>query len=85
MCPIVASLHIKMLSFVAIQCSDNSQYHLCTEACAYPCPGLIDTITCPTTCAEGCACIEGYYFNGTGCVALDDCGCYHNGRTYKVK
>ncbi|KAK2830491.1 hypothetical protein Q5P01_018422 [Channa striata] len=70
--------------FCPIQCSDNSQYHICTEACAYPCPGLIDTITCPTTCTEGCSCIEGFYFNGTGCVVLEDCSCYHNGRTYKI-
>ncbi|KAK2920986.1 hypothetical protein Q8A73_000471 [Channa argus] len=40
----------------ASQCYDNSQYHICTEPCDYPCPGLINTITCPTTCTEGYAC-----------------------------
>ncbi|XP_029023837.1 IgGFc-binding protein-like [Betta splendens] len=70
--------------FCPIQCSDNSQYHLCAEACAYPCPGLVDTITCPTTCMEGCTCVDGFYFNGTGCVALEHCGCYYNGRTFKI-
>ncbi|XP_071356988.1 IgGFc-binding protein-like [Trachinotus anak] len=70
--------------FCPIQCPENSHYQICAETCASPCPGLTDTITCPTTCAEGCACKDGYYFNGTGCVALEDCSCYHNGRTYKI-
>ncbi|XP_031152221.1 IgGFc-binding protein-like [Sander lucioperca] len=60
--------------FCPIKCSENSHYEICSETCRSPCPGLTDTISCPTTCAEGCACNEGYYFNGTGCVALEDCG-----------
>ncbi|XP_018540526.2 IgGFc-binding protein [Lates calcarifer] len=70
--------------FCPIQCSENSNYQICAETCAYPCPGLIDVITCPFTCMEGCSCKEGYYFNGTGCVALEDCGCYYKGQTYKI-
>nr|XP_019957505.1 PREDICTED: IgGFc-binding protein-like [Paralichthys olivaceus] len=70
--------------FCPAQCSEHSHYHICTGACAYPCPGLTETITCPTTCREGCTCKEGYYFNGTGCVALKDCSCYHEGRTFKI-
>nr|XP_046274208.1 IgGFc-binding protein-like [Scatophagus argus] len=70
--------------FCPIHCPENSHYDICSETCASPCPGLTDTITCPTTCAEGCACNGGYFYNGTGCVALEDCSCYHNGRTYKI-
>ncbi|XP_034066191.1 IgGFc-binding protein-like [Gymnodraco acuticeps] len=70
--------------FCPITCPANSHYQICSETCGSPCPGLTDTISCPATCAEGCACNEGYYFNGTGCVALDECSCYHNGRTYKA-
>ncbi|XP_070702802.1 IgGFc-binding protein-like [Pempheris klunzingeri] len=71
-------------TFCPVTCSENSHYQICTETCASPCPGLTDTITCPTSCAEGCACNEGYYYNGTGCVALENCSCYINGRTYKI-
>ncbi|XP_045915562.1 IgGFc-binding protein-like [Micropterus dolomieu] len=70
--------------FCSIQCPDNSHYQICSETCASPCPGLTDTITCPTTCTEGCVCNEGYFYNGTGCVVLEDCSCYYNGRTYKT-
>ncbi|XP_071060834.1 von Willebrand factor-like [Pseudochaenichthys georgianus] len=73
-----------MPDFCPITCPANSHYQICSETCGSPCPGLTDTISCPATCAEGCACNEGHYFNGTGCVALDECSCYHNGRTYKV-
>lgn len=70
--------------FAAIQCPENSEYQICAETCGTPCPGLTEIINCPTTCAEGCACKEGFYFNGTGCVAEEACSCYYNGRTYEV-
>ena len=75
-------MHI--LSLVALSCSENSHYQICAETCDMPCPGLSDVITCPTTCAEGCACDNGQYFNGTGCIPLKECSCYWDGRTYKV-
>ncbi|KAI1901487.1 hypothetical protein AGOR_G00034940 [Albula goreensis] len=71
-------------SLCPLSCPANSHYHNCAETCATPCPGLESIISCPTTCAEGCACNEGYRFNGTSCVKLDQCGCYSEGRTYKM-
>lgn len=71
--------------FTAFQCSTNSHYETCVLPCTSPCPGLRDVVTCSTTCSEGCACDSNYSFNGTGCVPLNQCGCYYNGQTYKVE
>uniref|UniRef100_A0A4W5PHI1 TIL domain-containing protein n=1 Tax=Hucho hucho TaxID=62062 RepID=A0A4W5PHI1_9TELE len=68
----------------AFSCPANSHYQTCAEICATPCPGLSDTINCPTTCAEGCACDKDFYFNGTGCVSWDQCSCYAGGHTLKI-
>lgn len=80
----VASVYFNMFFFVAVHCSENSHYQICTETCNSPCPGLTDIINCPATCAEGCTCDDGYYYNGTGCVTLENCSCFFNGQTYKV-
>ncbi|XP_070702064.1 IgGFc-binding protein-like [Pempheris klunzingeri] len=71
-------------SFCPFTCSANSHYETCMQPCASPCPGLGETVTCFTTCVEGCACDKDYYYNGTGCVPLDQCSCYYNGQTYKI-
>ncbi|KAM3858157.1 IgGFc-binding protein-like [Diretmus argenteus] len=72
-------------SFCPLNCPANSHYETCTQSCAAPCPGLSDTVPCTTTtCAEGCTCDKGFYYNGTGCVGFDQCGCYYNGCTYKI-
>ncbi|CAL8294929.1 unnamed protein product [Merluccius merluccius] len=71
-------------AFCPLSCSANSHHQICAITCDTPCPGLSDIISCPTTCAEGCACDDGYYFNGTGCISWDKCGCFINGRTYKI-
>ncbi|XP_049458303.1 IgGFc-binding protein-like [Epinephelus fuscoguttatus] len=70
--------------FCPVKCPENSHYQICAETCGSPCPGLTDTIDCPTTCAEGCACNDDFYFNGTDCVALEECSCYYKGRAYKI-
>lgn len=36
-------------------------------------------------CTEGCECDSGFLFNGQTCVSETECGCYENGKTYKVK
>ncbi|XP_037649588.1 IgGFc-binding protein-like [Sebastes umbrosus] len=70
--------------FCPIKCPENSHYQICSETCGSPCPGLTNTISCPATCAEGCACNEGYYFSGTDCVAQKNCSCFHKGLSYKI-
>ncbi|XP_067468831.1 IgGFc-binding protein-like [Thunnus thynnus] len=71
-------------SFCPFNCTANSHYETCVLPCTSPCSGLPDTISCNTTCVEGCACDKGYYNNGTGCVPFDQCGCYYKGITYEV-
>ncbi|KAJ8386465.1 hypothetical protein AAFF_G00169350 [Aldrovandia affinis] len=71
-------------TFCPLSCPANSHYENCAETCKTPCPGLASINTCPDTCAEGCACNDGFFFNGTGCVVQDQCSCYHEGRTYKI-
>lgn len=71
--------------FIAFPCSSGSHYDTCVLPCTSPCPGLAETVTCTTTCVEGCACDKGYHYNGTGCVPFDQCSCYYNGQTYRVR
>ncbi|KAM9838224.1 IgGFc-binding protein-like [Aulostomus maculatus] len=70
--------------FCPLECPANSHYQICPGKPVSPCPGLTDMIPYPDRCAEGCTCNNGYHFNGTGCVALDDCSCYHEGRTLEI-
>ncbi|KAM3596113.1 uncharacterized protein V6R79_008319 [Siganus canaliculatus] len=71
-------------SFCPYSCSAGSHYETCILPCSSPCPGLVETVACTSTCVEGCACDSGLYFNGTGCVSYDQCSCYYNGHTYKL-
>ncbi|KAI4817690.1 hypothetical protein KUCAC02_011073 [Chaenocephalus aceratus] len=71
-------------TFCPLPCSPGSHYDTCVLPCTASCPGLVDTLTCTTTCVEGCACDKDFYYNGTGCVPSDQCSCYYNGHTYKV-
>ncbi|XP_059206328.1 IgGFc-binding protein-like [Centropristis striata] len=71
-------------SFCPFTCKSGSHYDTCALPCMSPCPGLADNLACTTTCAEGCVCDKGYYYNGTGCVPADQCSCYYNGQTYKI-
>ncbi|KAI7798981.1 hypothetical protein IRJ41_016048, partial [Triplophysa rosa] len=71
--------------FCPLTCPANSHYQICAVICDTPCPGLTDIITCnENTCKEGCACNSGFYFNGTGCIPVDKCGCYENGVSYEI-
>ncbi|XP_062302060.1 IgGFc-binding protein-like [Osmerus eperlanus] len=71
-------------TFCPFSCPANSHYQVCAETCSSPCPGLSNAISCPSTCAEACACDSGFYFNGTGCVGLEQCSCYSDGHTFKI-
>uniref|UniRef100_A0A667ZSL4 Fc gamma binding protein n=1 Tax=Myripristis murdjan TaxID=586833 RepID=A0A667ZSL4_9TELE len=71
-------------SFCPMKCPANSHYEVCTDACASACPGLSEIVPCPERCTEGCECDTGFLFNGQTCVKESECGCYDNGRTYKV-
>ncbi|XP_050786523.1 IgGFc-binding protein-like isoform X2 [Gopherus flavomarginatus] len=68
-------------SFCPVSCPVNSHYDLCADLCTTACTG--DIMDCPETCAEGCQCDEGFLFDGQGCVTLENCGCFRQGRYYK--
>uniref|UniRef100_A0A8C8S399 IgGFc-binding protein n=1 Tax=Pelusios castaneus TaxID=367368 RepID=A0A8C8S399_9SAUR len=68
-------------SFCPVNCPVNSHYEVCTELCSTTCAG--DIMDCRETCAEGCQCDFGFFFNGQSCVTLESCGCFEHGRYYK--
>ncbi|KAG6922311.1 hypothetical protein G0U57_002931 [Chelydra serpentina] len=69
-------------SFCPLTCPANSHYEICADLCITTCTG--DIMDCPETCAEGCQCDEGFFFDGQDCVTLESCGCFERGRYYKV-
>ncbi|XP_043936384.1 IgGFc-binding protein-like [Protopterus annectens] len=71
-------------SFCPLQCMANSHYKLCADICKTACAGIETSIKCPTHCAEGCECDDGYFFDGQECVEVPQCGCFENGRYYKL-
>ncbi|CAI5781335.1 IgGFc-binding protein-like [Podarcis lilfordi] len=69
--------------FCPMRCPANSHYEICAQLCPTSCAKITDTAPCPKTCAEGCQCNDGFFFDGVGCVPAKDCGCIKNGRYYK--
>lgn len=78
------NLGLIILLLPALSCPANSNYSLCTNLCVNSCAGLVDSSKCPKTCVEGCHCNKGFIFDGHGCVPEDKCGCFVDGRYYKV-
>uniref|UniRef100_A0A8C3SMJ9 Fc fragment of IgG binding protein n=1 Tax=Chelydra serpentina TaxID=8475 RepID=A0A8C3SMJ9_CHESE len=70
-------------SFCPLSCPANSHYEVCADLCTATCAGITDSTPCPETCAEGCQCDEGFFFDGQGCVTVESCGCFEQGRYYK--
>lgn len=73
------------VAFLAMKCPANSHYAVCADLCSASCDGLTDIIPCAKSCTEGCECNAGFLFDGEKCVKEAECGCYDNGKTYKVK
>ncbi|XP_042295749.1 alpha-tectorin-like [Sceloporus undulatus] len=67
-------------TFCPLTCPANSYYTTCSNICETNCAGLTDHLQCPESCAEGCQCNDGFFFDGLECVSLDKCGCFENGR-----
>lgn len=68
-----------------MKCPANSHYAVCADLCSASCDGLTDIVPCAKSCKEGCECNVGFLFNGEKCVKEAECGCYDNGKTYKVQ
>ncbi|XP_075046976.1 IgGFc-binding protein-like [Mixophyes fleayi] len=66
------------------RCPPNSHYSICADVCSTSCASINDPVKCPANCSEGCECDDGYLFDGTNCVSIDKCGCFEDGRYYKI-
>ncbi|NWS78666.1 FCGBP protein, partial [Crotophaga sulcirostris] len=71
-------------SFCPLTCPANSSYALRADLCLNGCAGLVDASSCPKTKVEGCQCHEGHVFEVHGCVPKGQCGCFVDGRYYKL-
>ncbi|XP_062996673.1 IgGFc-binding protein-like [Elgaria multicarinata webbii] len=71
-------------TFCPLTCPPNSHYELCTRTCDFTCTSLSTSGQCTKKCFEGCQCDSGYLFDGDRCVAMEDCGCVHDGRYIKA-
>ncbi|XP_034029562.1 IgGFc-binding protein-like [Thalassophryne amazonica] len=71
-------------SFCPMKCPANSHYEVCADSCSTSCLGLTEIVQCSTSCTEGCECDAGFLFDGQTCVKDTECGCYDNGKTYKL-
>lgn len=68
-----------------MKCPRNTHYEVCADNWALTCPGLTDIVRPARECTEGCECDDGFLFNGENCIKEKTCGCFDNGRSYKVK
>ncbi|CAH2272308.1 c-binding -like [Pelobates cultripes] len=78
------SIQWRTEDFCAMACPIHSHYSECPELCSTSCATLTDTYGCSKTCTEGCECDTGYLFDGTDCKPVEECGCFGNGRYYKL-
>nr|XP_032660607.1 IgGFc-binding protein-like [Chelonoidis abingdonii] len=70
-------------SFCPLSCPANSHYEVCADLCTATCAGIPESTPCLETCAEGCQCDDGFFFDGQDCVTVESCGCFEKGRYYK--
>ncbi|XP_070620088.1 IgGFc-binding protein-like [Erythrolamprus reginae] len=71
-------------SFCSVSCPPNTHYELCGSGCPATCKGLISPQRCDAPCLEGCVCDSGLIRNGDQCVPKAKCGCFNQGRYYKL-
>ncbi|XP_058503787.1 IgGFc-binding protein-like [Solea solea] len=71
-------------SFCPMKCHANSHYEVCEDLNSASCPGLPEIAGCFGTCVEGCECDTGFLYNGHTCVNDTECGCFDNGKNYKL-
>ncbi|XP_045898553.1 mucin-5AC-like, partial [Micropterus dolomieu] len=67
-------------------CPFNMVYKECGSPCSDTCSNLQRSQVCDDHCIDGCFCPSGTVFDDitkSGCVAVDQCSCLHNGKPYK--
>lgn len=70
----------------AAQCPKHSRYQLCLDPSqARLCvPAQLQGLGGRPGCVEGCACDNTHLWARAECVAPEQCGCVHGGRSYQV-
>uniref|UniRef100_A0A673XR31 TIL domain-containing protein n=1 Tax=Salmo trutta TaxID=8032 RepID=A0A673XR31_SALTR len=66
-------------------CPFNMEYQECGSPCVDTCSNPERGQLCEEHCSDGCFCPPGTVFddvNKNGCIALSQCSCRHNGKTY---
>uniref|UniRef100_A0A8K9Y153 VWFD domain-containing protein n=1 Tax=Oncorhynchus mykiss TaxID=8022 RepID=A0A8K9Y153_ONCMY len=66
-------------------CPFNMEYQECGNPCVDTCSNPERGQMCEEHCSDGCFCPPGTVFddvNKNGCIALSQCSCRHNGKTY---
>ncbi|XP_040977901.1 IgGFc-binding protein-like [Aquila chrysaetos chrysaetos] len=69
----------------AQRCPKNSHFEACGTACPATCTDPKAPASCSEPCTASCQCDEGFVLRNDSCVPVETCGCFHNGRSYKVR
>ncbi|XP_036951268.1 mucin-5AC-like [Acanthopagrus latus] len=73
-------------TFCYKKCPYNMEFLECASTCPDSCSNPQTSQTCGSHCHDGCSCPAGTVFDDiskTGCIAVDQCPCVHNGNVYK--
>ncbi|XP_035520752.1 mucin-5AC-like [Morone saxatilis] len=76
----------KTAQLCAKTCPFNMEYYECGSPCTDTCSDPQRSDVCDDHCIDGCFCPPGTVFDDikqSGCVAVDQCSCLHNGKPYK--
>ncbi|RWS23378.1 Zonadhesin-like protein, partial [Leptotrombidium deliense] len=64
----------KKVSDNQVKCNKNEAYRSCGNRCKESCKSVISKINCPSLCADGCFCIDGYFRDKhRKCVPIYEC------------
>ncbi|XP_030222027.1 mucin-5B-like [Gadus morhua] len=76
----------KTAELCANECPFNLEYMECGNTCRATCTQPESSQPCEEHCESGCFCPAGMVFDDvtqSGCVALQQCYCQHNGKAYR--